>query len=139
MNGSVYYNLIGMKFLLIPGGRFQMGADDIDEDSRPVHWVRVSPFWLGETPVTNQQYEVFLRATGYRKPAYWRAQGFSEAKKPVVGVNWYDATAFCEWLTTNIVCLVKLNGSLRQRVQTIACIHGGTRIWMIHELYLVNV
>jgi len=90
--------LTGIRFLSIPGGRFQMGSD-IYRDEEPIHWVRISPFWLGETPVTNQQYRVFLETTGFREPAYWCDERFSAPHQPVGSVNWEDAQAFCAWLS----------------------------------------
>jgi formylglycine-generating enzyme required for sulfatase activity len=88
----------GIRFLRIPGGRFQMG-DDRFADARPVHSVQVSPFWLGETPVTNRQYSVFLERSGHREPPNWRDRRFSAPGQPVVGVSWEDAEAFCRWLS----------------------------------------
>jgi formylglycine-generating enzyme len=67
----------------LPGGEFSMGAADAPdmndvgmkatEDSRPVHRVYVDGFWMDKTDVTNQQFEAFVKATGYvtvaeRKP-----------------------------------------------------------------------
>lgn len=59
----------------IPGGEFMMGSDDPRSqvcggpdsmpDARPIHRVRVRPFWMDETEVTNAQFEAFVKATGY--------------------------------------------------------------------------
>jgi formylglycine-generating enzyme required for sulfatase activity len=84
-----------IRFVWIPGGRFEMGEKGIAE---PVHPVRVTPFWLGETPVTNAQYAVFLEKTGAQEPQYWRDRRFSSPDQPVVGVSWEEAQAFCRWL-----------------------------------------
>ncbi|MBN1605833.1 MAG: SUMF1/EgtB/PvdO family nonheme iron enzyme [Polyangiaceae bacterium] len=88
----------GIRVLHVPGGRFEMGADDMSERERPVHRVRVSPFWLAETPVTNRQYEQFVKATGHRAPALWGRKSFARPEQPVVAVTWHDAVAFCEWV-----------------------------------------
>jgi formylglycine-generating enzyme required for sulfatase activity len=67
----------GMVF--VPGGEFSMGLDDpAYPDAGPAHRVRVSPFWIDATEVTNAQFATFVRATGYvtvaeRRP---RAQDF---------------------------------------------------------------
>jgi formylglycine-generating enzyme required for sulfatase activity len=90
--------LTEIRFLWIPGGRFQMGGNALD-DEKPVHWVRLSPFWLSETPVTNRQYAVFVQKTGAEEPRYWRDRRFSSPDQPVVGVSWDDAVAFCRWLS----------------------------------------
>ena len=59
----------------IPGGEFSMGAEQASEtmcglpgitrDSLPVHRVYVDGFWMDATEVTNEQFESFVRATGY--------------------------------------------------------------------------
>src|SRR5437762_14339296 len=59
----------------IPGGEFSMGAAVNGEgshempmasnDSGPVHRVRVDGFWMDATAVTNEQFEKFVKATGY--------------------------------------------------------------------------
>ncbi len=88
----------GLRLLPIPAGEFRMGSEDIN-DARPVRQVRLSPFRLGETPVTNRQYQVFLKATDHREPPSWRDRRFSDPDQPVVGVSWHDAVAFCAWLS----------------------------------------
>ncbi|HBL27442.1 MAG TPA: hypothetical protein DD490_11460 [Acidobacteria bacterium] len=90
--------LTGIRFLRVPGGRFQMGGS-VSAAERPVHKVQISPFWFGETPVTNRQYAVFLGKTGSPEPRYWRDPRFSSPDQPVVGVSWKDAVVFCRWLT----------------------------------------
>jgi formylglycine-generating enzyme required for sulfatase activity len=51
----------------IPGGEFQMGGDDPQarSDEQLSHRVRVSPFWIDATEVTNRQFREFVEATGY--------------------------------------------------------------------------
>jgi formylglycine-generating enzyme required for sulfatase activity len=98
--------LTGIRFLWIPGGRFQMGTS-----YRAEHWVRISPFWLGETPVTNRQYAVFLEKSdvdAVEEPSYWRDRRFSSPDQPVVGVSWEDAAEFCLWLSEASDCRIKL-------------------------------
>lgn len=54
----------------IAGGEFWMGLDDpAYPDAGPVHRVRVAPFWIDATEVTNQQFAAFAAATGYRTVA----------------------------------------------------------------------
>jgi sulfatase modifying factor 1 len=59
----------------IPGGEFSMGAaingggscemPMASNDAGPIHRVRVDGFWMDATPVTNEQFEKFVKATGY--------------------------------------------------------------------------
>lgn len=54
----------------LTGGEFWMGLDDpAYPDAGPVHRVRVAPFWIDATEVTNAQFEAFVAATGYRTVA----------------------------------------------------------------------
>ncbi len=60
----------------IPGGEFSMGSDaeseslcglpGVTRDALPVHRVYVDGFWMDKTEVTNEQWEKFVTATGYR-------------------------------------------------------------------------
>jgi formylglycine-generating enzyme required for sulfatase activity len=51
----------------IPGGTFQMGSDDptFRGEALPIHTVTVHGFWMDPTEVTNEQYEQFVKETGY--------------------------------------------------------------------------
>lgn len=51
----------------LPGGEFLMGSEEraARPDERPVHRVKVSPFWLDETEVTNAEFRRFVEATHY--------------------------------------------------------------------------
>ncbi len=59
----------------IPGGEFSMGCDSsgdshcqlpgLTRDTQPIHRVYVDGFWMDRTEVTNEQFEAFVRATGY--------------------------------------------------------------------------
>ena len=110
--------------VLIPTGEFTMGgkveevADHPNSGSffflseRPLHQVEISSFYLDKYEVTNDLYEKFLKhvettgdttmnhvgqpaATDHRpKEVSEELMGKSQ---PVVGVNWYDAYAYCNW------------------------------------------
>ena len=53
-----------MRYL--PGALFTMGSERFYPEERPCRKVRVGPFWIDETPVTNGQFAEFVAATGYR-------------------------------------------------------------------------
>ncbi|MCA6250501.1 MAG: formylglycine-generating enzyme family protein [Phenylobacterium sp.] len=48
-----------------PGGVFTMGSDRHYPEERPARAVRVDGFWMDLTPVTNRQFDVFVRQTGH--------------------------------------------------------------------------
>jgi formylglycine-generating enzyme required for sulfatase activity len=83
----------------IPAGQFLMGADHGRLDERPAHRVRLDAFAVARLPVTNAQYADFLAATGHAPPRFWDDPDFNHIEQPVVAVTWYDAVAYCEWLT----------------------------------------
>ena len=55
------------KMVWIPEGEFTMGSGskEAKNDEKPTHRVKVSGFWIDETPVTNRQFKKFIDATGY--------------------------------------------------------------------------
>ncbi|MEH3107527.1 MAG: formylglycine-generating enzyme family protein [Sphingomonas fennica] len=49
----------------IPGGTFAMGSDRFYPEEAPVRRVRVDPFQIDATPVTNRDFARFVAATGH--------------------------------------------------------------------------
>lgn len=87
----------GSVLVYVPGGEFTLGAEDLDR-SKPVHRVRLSPFWIGKLPVTNEQYARYIEAHRDRpQPAHWEDKRFNAPRQPVVGVSWLEALAYCRW------------------------------------------
>ena len=86
----------GTLLLYVPGGEFVVGSDEFSVE-RPPHTVRVSPFWMGRTEVSNAQYRQFLKATNTKPTVYNSQTLYSDPAQPVVGVTWDDAAAYCRW------------------------------------------
>jgi formylglycine-generating enzyme required for sulfatase activity len=106
----------------VPAGPFLMGSSDVDEqadiDEKPQHELTLPAFWIGKTPITNAQWRHFLETDGYtnrrywtnagwkfqqeqkiRQPVYWEDPRYNADDQPVVGVSWYEAVAYCRWLS----------------------------------------
>lgn len=50
----------------VPGGTFWMGCEGCGmPDALPVHLVEVDGFWMDQTPVTNADFDRFVKATAY--------------------------------------------------------------------------
>src|SRR5438105_2199988 len=85
---------------LIPAGRFCMGDDAGRADERPAHPVEQDAFYAAVAPVTNAEYAAFVRASGHEQPPFCRQPGFEAPDQPVVGISWFDAVAYCDWLSS---------------------------------------
>jgi formylglycine-generating enzyme required for sulfatase activity len=87
-------------------------------------------YFMSRYPITNAQFDLFVEADGYKaekywgeakQAGYWSADGFKGrydnqvrneplvygapfnlSNHPVVGVTWYEAAAFCKWLTAEM-------------------------------------
>jgi formylglycine-generating enzyme required for sulfatase activity len=127
----------GMTFVRVPAGEFIMGSseEEIDdalalcnefyddcmrgwfEDEAPQHEVYLDEYWIGQTEVTNAQWQLFMEAGGYQNPDYWTEAGWkmidsedrsepycwddsdlNQPDQPVVCISWYEALAFSRWL-----------------------------------------
>lgn len=82
----------------IPEGWFLMGSETGQDNEKPVHRVWVDSFWLAASQVTNEEYASFLSASRATAPPFWSDPSFSHPQQPVVGVSWFEAIAYCEWL-----------------------------------------
>ncbi|MGL4549845.1 MAG: SUMF1/EgtB/PvdO family nonheme iron enzyme [Gemmataceae bacterium] len=93
----------GMRFRLIPAGRFLMGADGDDPlahpDERPRRPVTITrPFWAGVYPVTQAQYQGLAGTNPSSFRPGGRRKRLNFASLPVERVDFADAEAFCRLL-----------------------------------------
>jgi iron(II)-dependent oxidoreductase len=86
----------------IPEGWFQMGCDAGRDDEKPAHRVWVAAFELAAFQTTNADYARFLKETGHPAPLLWNDPNFEDPQQPVVAVSWFDAIAYCDWLTRSL-------------------------------------
>src|SRR5262245_55351364 len=87
------------EMVVIPDGEFLMGCDTGGANERPAHRVWVDSFALGRTAVTNRLYSVFLEETGQQASPGLSDARFNHPNQPVTSVSWFDAAAYCEWLS----------------------------------------
>lgn len=90
--------MISASFVRIPEGWFRMGGNAFHWE-QPTHRVWVDAFDMARTTVTRREYAEFLAETENPEPAGWREEAFLVPDQPVVGVNWFDAMSYCEWLS----------------------------------------
>lgn len=100
--GSTMIGEDGVTLVYVPEGEFTMGSDD-NSDERPVHTVYVDAFWIGQTEVTNKQYQACEEAGVCESPSstssyshldYYGHPEFDNF--PVVHITWSQAKNYCE-------------------------------------------
>jgi len=87
------------KMVFVEKGSFTMGDTWGDGDSRekPIHKVTFTyNFYISKYETTFDEYDAFCEATGRSKPGDW---GWGRGQRPVVDVSWWDAIAYCNWLS----------------------------------------
>jgi eukaryotic-like serine/threonine-protein kinase len=87
-----------IELVPIPAGSFMMGSNEY-VDEKPIHKVTLGGFWMGKYPVTQEQYESVMG----KNPSH-----FEGVTRPVEGVSWNDAVAFCKKLSERTGQLVSL-------------------------------
>jgi len=87
------------NLVLVENGSFTMGDSwgDGDNDEKPTHKVTFTyDFWIGKYEVTFEEYDKFREETGKSKPD---DEGWGRGQRPVINVSWWDAIAYCNWLS----------------------------------------
>jgi len=86
-----FTNSVGMKFVWIGPGSFQMGSQDESAYERPVHEVTLTKgFYLQVTEVTQRQWEAVMGSN---------RSYFKGPDRPVDNVRWEDAQEFLQRLS----------------------------------------
>jgi formylglycine-generating enzyme required for sulfatase activity/serine/threonine protein kinase len=92
-------NSIGMKLVLIPPGKFQMGSPQNEayrSDKEEQHEVEITqPFYMGAFEVTQEQYQ---RVMG-KNPSWFHQGRGGGSNHPVENVSWEEAREFCDKLS----------------------------------------
>ena len=88
------------SMLHIPAGWSLMGSNAGQAAETPIHRVWLDAFAIAATQVTVAEYARFLQATGNMPPPQFGAPCFSHPQQPVVAVSWFDAAAYCAWLSS---------------------------------------
>jgi formylglycine-generating enzyme required for sulfatase activity len=79
----------------VPAGEFWMG------EGAGAHRMHLDAFQIARVPITNVQYQFFVKAAGHNPPKHWEDGRVPHGLEnhPVVNVTWYDTLAYCHWLS----------------------------------------
>ena len=124
VNEAAQQVLATIEWVAIPEGEFPMGstpaaAKAAYEDAKlrssmleehtfdaelPQHQVYLGAYEISRFEITNAQYRVFVEAMnrptprGHNGEETWADGTLNGDTQPVVGVTWFDAQAFAEWI-----------------------------------------
>jgi formylglycine-generating enzyme len=115
---------VSFDMVAVPGGTFMMGSPASEsyriKDESPQIKVKLSPFWMGKTEVTWDEYEAFYAATasegrtdtqamrkegdidgitGPTPPYEPPDQNWGRGSRPAITMTYHTAAVYCEWLS----------------------------------------
>ncbi|MDE0638239.1 MAG: formylglycine-generating enzyme family protein [Candidatus Poribacteria bacterium] len=124
LSSAAEKTLTTIEWVAIPEGEFIMGSTPQEAEAAyrdaklrssllekhsfdaevPQHSVYLSAYQISRHEITNAQYRAFIEATGRPPPRgpqgeeTWKNENFNADTLPIVGVTWFDAQAFAEWI-----------------------------------------
>ncbi|KAF5434841.1 Formylglycine-generating protein [Candidatus Methanophagaceae archaeon] len=110
------------NMVLVKGGKFMRGSCEDDayafSNEKPQRGIYIDDFMIGKYPVTDEEFKEFVDDGGYKRKEFWAKEGWrwreeNEISKPllwhdrkwngpnfpVVGISWYEAEAYANWLS----------------------------------------
>jgi len=93
-----------IEMVFVPAGEFRMGTDLGLSHEKPIQNMRTRAYWIGKYEITNKLYLKFCRQARHRlpkDPKIGNRQMYltSFPDYPVLNVSFFDAVAFCRWLS----------------------------------------
>lgn len=95
----------GLSFTIVrvPAGGFLMGSSDAEAlaeaNEKPQHTISLTEFMISRYAVTNEQFGIFVKTTGYTPTAWLAGRAIDKPNHPATPISWNDANAFCIWLS----------------------------------------
>ncbi|PUB76297.1 MAG: hypothetical protein DBP03_04870 [gamma proteobacterium symbiont of Ctena orbiculata] len=94
----------------IPGGEFIYGENEQQQR------LTLDSYFIARYPITNAQYQRFIDDRGYEDERWWNGltkqnlekSRWNQPNRPWDRVSWYEAVAFCHWLSQQLSYEIRL-------------------------------
>ncbi|MDX2074895.1 MAG: SUMF1/EgtB/PvdO family nonheme iron enzyme [bacterium] len=120
-NGATTFLIPMLEWSSVTGGK----AEIVDISKKGRKSVTVAPFSMSKYSITNAQFQVFIDdPQGYHQPTWWqfdpmayqaylrnpipKESKYEGDERPRTRVTWYEAMAFCGWLSAKLGYKVSL-------------------------------
>ncbi len=116
------------EMVRIPAGSFTYGSDQTEREAylSPPHepsrqTATLKTYYIGRYEITNEEFDCFIYDDGYHRREFWTPEGWRfrqrsdwhvprlwsdtdyngwyKERHPVCAISWYEAVAFCRWLS----------------------------------------
>ncbi len=99
-----FVNRHGLTMIKIPAGKFDAGSDPFDPlanyNERRTHVSITRPFAISDREISIQLFQQFYRdVIGFQYGDRSQVVSPHDEDGPAVGMTWYEAIAFCRWLS----------------------------------------
>jgi formylglycine-generating enzyme required for sulfatase activity len=100
----------------------------VEKSEPPQRTITLPDYRIGKYPVTVEEYREFVEGGGYHEQKWWTQAGWQQREKdgwteplywgrtmyfgddryPISGISWYEAYAYCQWLSEETGKLYRL-------------------------------
>jgi formylglycine-generating enzyme required for sulfatase activity len=96
VENSPYFLVEKEDMVLLAGGEFSMGSNIGDEDEKPAHKVKLSPFWIDKYEVTVKKYKEIAAKKKTPMPIIPKQPKWNPEEHPIVNIESQEAINYAK-------------------------------------------